>query len=133
MLSIFLIFTRAGVYLNPLVTKWNSTFNIALAPTRQLHDRKALKLLEEFAEGVRTSGKEICPNISESLEPLKDGILETRNVLLQNSMEVFDKISEAASAAHRLIRPQIKEFMVPTYEQCAAISGKLARVISAVS
>lgn len=62
--------------------------------------------------------------VDEDFRSMRENILGLRTILKDAAAEAFEKVNTAGKDAHRLVKPEVLDTWVPTYEQCGQESGR---------
>jgi hypothetical protein len=112
--------------LDPIVTQWHRTIHNRLPELRTTYDASIMKLIKSFISAMVDSVTKICPELSDALHQWQESSTRTIGSIQKNTITVFDEtIQDAARAAHRLVKPKVKDCWKPIYDQCGAESGTL--------
>ena len=118
-----LTYSRVLDLTGPLVKVWNQIFFVQLPAEIKSYVTKCQKLIADFAD--LAIDKDMCLDVSDGIEVLKDQISRTANLLDSQTDAVHEDIKKSIQSAHRLAVPAVKEFLQPMYEKCGAEGGKL--------
>ncbi|KAK0105169.1 hypothetical protein ONS95_004433 [Cadophora gregata] len=105
----------------PLVASWDKTFTRGLPTGRDTYVAEGQRVIANFADKV--SDANFCPDVADGLVVLKDQIMRSQALLKNQTTTTFEAVTKAVRKAHKTATPAVKQFLIPTYDKCAAEGG----------
>ena len=106
-----------------LVKAWDTTFYRQFPQEKITYVDGAKALITAFAAAV--IDKDICPDVSDPIDVLKERIIRADKLLRTQTDTAFDDMKKVVKKSHKEAVPAVKEFLEEMYVHCAAEGGKL--------
>lgn len=101
---------------------WDLTFFRQFPQEKNTYIDSAKALITAFA--AASTNKDMCPDVADGLDVLKDHIIRTFNLLRNQTETAFEEMKKVVKKSHKQAVPVVKEFLEDMYEHCASESGK---------